>query len=361
MKIVDYAKILIESGSGGNGCISFRREKYVPKGGPNGGDGGKGGDVIFQATSTLSTLIDLNYRKKYKAGRGMHGQGGNKNGKNGKDCIIKVPCGTVIKNSETGEVIAELLKDGEQSVVLKGGKGGRGNTHFKSSTNRTPRYAEKGEPGKSLVVEIELKLIADIGLVGFPNAGKSTLISKISSAKPKIADYPFTTLSPVLGIVKSSDYESSGFSFVVADIPGIIEGASQGKGLGIKFLKHIERTKVLVFLFDVALLLSEKGELIEDKKQLQKYYKILENELKTYSEQTFSKLLRKPQIICITKIDTLSASQKKKLQNLYPDVICISAVKGENLDKLIYKMQETLIKERNKENKQKENKILNSE
>lgn len=352
MKIIDYAKIIIESGRGGNGCVSFRREKYVPKGGPNGGDGGKGGDVIFKASSAISTLIDLNYKKKYKAGRGMHGQGGNKNGKNGKDCIITVPCGSVIKNYETGEVLAELLKDGEEVVILKGGKGGRGNTHFKSSTNRTPRFAEKGEPGKELVVEVELKLIADVGLVGFPNAGKSTLISKISSAKPKIADYPFTTLSPVLGIVKSPNYETSGFSFVVADIPGIIEGASEGKGLGIKFLKHIERTKVLVFLFDVALLLSETGELIKDKKLLQKHFKVLENELKNYSERTFAKLLKKPQIICITKIDILSNTTKKELQSLYPDVICISAVSGENLDKLILKMQEVLVKENLKQNKE---------
>lgn len=349
MKIIDYAKIEIESGRGGNGCISFRREKYVPKGGPNGGDGGKGGDVIFKAKSSLSTLIDLNYRKKYKAGRGMHGMGGDKNGKNGKDCIIEVPCGSVIKNAETGEIIAELLKDGEQVTVLKGGRGGRGNTHFKSPTNRTPRYAEKGEPGKALIVEIELKLIADVGLVGFPNAGKSTLISRISSAKPKIADYPFTTLSPVLGIVKSPDYESSGTTFVVADIPGIIEGASQGKGLGIKFLKHIERTKILVFLFDVSLLLTKDGELSENKDTFKKHYDILVNELKTYSEQTFTKLLKKPKILCITKIDILNNSQKKILQELYPDVICISSVKGENLKKLILEIQTLLVTENNKQ------------
>ncbi len=354
MKIIDIAKIEIESGSGGNGCISFRREKYVPKGGPNGGDGGKGGDVIFTATSSLSTLIDLNYQKRYKAGRGKHGQGGNKNGKNGKNCIIKVPCGSVIKNYETGEIIAELLKDGEEIVILKGGKGGRGNTHFKSSTNRTPRYAEKGEPGKKMIVEVELKLIADIGLVGFPNAGKSTLISRISSAKPKIADYPFTTLSPNLGIVKSPDYDTTGFSFVVADIPGIIEGASQGKGLGVKFLKHIERTKVLVFLFDVSLLVTEKGKISDDKSILEKHYKVLEKELIAYSENTFTKLFKKPKLICITKIDILNNTQKKKLQTIYPEVICISAVKGENLDKLILEMQKTLLSE-NKDNKEKNN------
>ena len=319
---IDYTKIFIKSGDGGNGCVSFRREKYVPKGGPNGGDGGKGGDVIFRASAQLNTLIDFTYKRHHKAGRGAHGLGGDKNGKNGKDEIILVPCGSVIKNFETGEVIDELLYDGEEKVILKGGRGGKGNTHFKTSTNRTPRYAEKGKPGEELTIAIELKLIADIGLVGFPNAGKSTLISKISSAKPKIADYPFTTLKPNLGIVKMHEYDS----FVVADIPGIIEGASSGKGLGIQFLRHIERTRILLFMIDATNI--KPGE-----KTPLKEYKILLKELENYEAD----LLDKPRIICFTKIDAVSDELKKKLTSVRTsgiDKIQISSVSGENLQEL---------------------------
>jgi GTPase len=319
---IDYVKIFIKSGDGGNGCISFRREKYVPKGGPNGGDGGKGGDIVFKASSQLTTLIDYTYQRHHKAGRGVHGQGGDKNGHNGKDEIIMVPCGSVIKNFDTGEVVAELLKNGEEKIILKGGKGGKGNTHFKSSTNRTPRYAEKGREGEEMTVAIELKLIADIGLVGFPNAGKSTLISKISAAKPKIADYPFTTLKPNLGIVKFRDYDS----FVVADIPGIIEGASSGKGLGIQFLRHIERTRILLFLIDATLLSVEKKNFLKD-------YKVLLKELEKYE----ANLLDKPRVICFTKIDAISEELKKKLKSVRTagiDKIQISSVTGENLQEL---------------------------
>jgi GTP-binding protein len=315
---IDYAKITIKSGDGGNGCVSFRREKYVPKGGPNGGDGGKGGDIIFKADSQLATLIDFRYKKLYKGKRGKHGEGGDKTGRNGEDCIIRVPCGSVIRNSETGEVIAELLQDKEEKLILKGGRGGRGNTHFKTSTNRAPRYCEPGEPGQEITVILELKLIADVGLVGFPNAGKSTLISKISAAKPKIADYPFTTLVPNLGIVKYGDFES----FVVADIPGIIEGASEGKGLGLQFLRHIERTRILLYMIDATLL--------EDKKPKEFFaqYDVLEGELKKYSEL----LSKKPYVICFTKIDAISEELKKKLNKA--NALNISSVTGENLDKL---------------------------
>jgi len=319
---IDYAKIFIKSGDGGNGCISFRREKYVPKGGPNGGDGGNGGDVVFRAFGQLSTLIDFTYQRHHKGGKGVHGMGGDKNGKNGKDDLILVPCGSVIKNFETGEVIAELLKDGEERIILKGGRGGKGNTHFKTSLNRTPRFAQSGEKGQELIIVIELKLIADIGLVGFPNAGKSTLISKISSAKPKIADYPFTTLKPNLGIIKYHEYES----FVMADIPGIIEGASSGKGLGIQFLRHIERTRILLFLIDSTQLNNDGTKILRD-------YKVLLKELENYE----AKLLDKPRIICFTKTDAISDELKKKLKSIRTsgiDKISISSVTGDNLDKL---------------------------
>jgi len=332
---IDYTKIFIKSGDGGNGCISFRREKYVPKGGPNGGDGGNGGNIVFRASAQLNTLVDFTYRRHHKAGRGVHGLGGDKSGRNGKDELILVPCGSVIKNFETGEVVEELLYDGEEKVILKGGRGGKGNTHFKTSTNRTPRFAEKGKPGEEMTIIIELKLIADIGLVGFPNAGKSTLISKISAAKPKIADYPFTTLKPNLGIVKMHEYDS----FVVADIPGIIEGASSGKGLGIQFLKHIERTRVLLFMIDTT-------NLSPDGKNLLKEYKILLKELEKYE----ANLLDKPRIVCFTKIDAISAELKKKLKNARTagiDKIQISSVSGENLQELkdlLWKKLKTLDK-----------------
>lgn len=320
---LDHAKIFIKSGDGGNGVVSFRREKFVPKGGPNGGDGGKGGDIIFKANAQLSTLIDFSYKRHYKAGRGKHGEGGLKTGKDGHDEVIEVPCGSIIKDAVTGDILADLTENGETKIVLKGGRGGRGNNHFKTPTNQAPRYCETGKPGEEKDVVIELKLIADVGLVGFPNAGKSTLISKISAAKPKIADYPFTTLVPNLGIVRYKEYES----FVVADIPGIIEGASDGKGLGIQFLRHIERTKILLFLIDTTNLLEATT-----KKEFLKEYKTLLKELENYSEE----LLKKPRIICFTKIDAITEELKKKLSKMKTDEtkILISAVSGEGLDKL---------------------------
>jgi GTP-binding protein len=331
---LDHTKIFIKSGAGGNGCVSFRREKFVPKGGPNGGDGGKGGDVVFKASSQLSTLIDFRYKAHHRAQRGVHGQGALKTGKNGKDEIILVPCGTIIKDAETGKVITELLKDGEEKVILKGGRGGKGNAHFKNSTNQAPRMAQPGEEGQEMNVTLELKLIADVGLVGFPNAGKSTLISKISSAKPKIADYAFTTLVPNLGIVKYKEYSS----FVVADIPGIIEGASDGKGLGFQFLRHIERTRLLLFLID-----STKLEEAKLKKDILKDYDTLIMELKTFEAE----LLEKPRIICFTKTDAISEELRSRLSKLKmkEDKILISSVSGENLSELkdvIWKKLEAL-------------------
>jgi len=280
---IDSAKIHVKAGDGGNGVISFRREKYVPKGGPDGGDGGNGGSVYIVADRNLTTLLDFRYAPHYKAERGAHGQGSHKTGLSGNDVVIKVPCGTLIKDAETGEVIADLIEHGAKVLVAKGGKGGRGNQHFATPTNRAPRHAEPGEPGEERTLELELKLLADVGLVGFPNAGKSTLISVLSAAKPKIADYPFTTLEPNLGIVRYQDYKS----FVMADIPGIIEGASEGKGLGLKFLKHIERTKVLAILLPA------------NSPDLKREYNILMNELKKFSPV----LAEKPKVVVISKMD----------------------------------------------------------
>ncbi len=291
---LDYVEILISSGKGGKGSVSFRREKYVPKGGPDGGDGGKGGDVVFISDSNLSTLLDFRYKKQYVAQNGENGMGALKTGKDGKDIILKVPVGTIVKEKENGRIIHDFIEVNESFIAAKGGKGGRGNTHFKSATNQSPRKADNGMPGETRSLSLELKLIADAGLVGFPNAGKSTLISVVSAARPKIADYPFTTLEPVLGIVKYKQFKS----FVIADIPGIIEGASEGKGLGLQFLRHIERTRILVFMLDAT---SES---------IKEDYKILLAELKNYSP----KLLKKERLIALTKIDLLDEDERKSLE-----------------------------------------------
>lgn len=284
---VDYAKIHVKAGDGGDGCISFRREKYVPRGGPNGGDGGNGGNIYIEADPHLHTLIDFKYKPHFKARRGEHGRGKNQSGKNGEDVIIRVPCGTVIK-SETGEIIADLTKPGERVLVAKGGKGGRGNQHFATSTNQTPRWAEPGEPGEEKWLILELKMLADVGLVGFPNAGKSTLLAAVTPATPKIAPYPFTTLHPNLGVYVAEE----NYRVVFADIPGIIEDASQGMGLGDKFLRHIERTRLLVFL-----LFDDLGKFDFD--QLWHQFTVLRKELEAYS----SELAKKPYVIAINKID----------------------------------------------------------
>jgi GTP-binding protein len=282
---IDYSKIYVKAGDGGNGAVAFRREKYVPKGGPSGGNGGDGGSIIFQADSNKNTLIDFKYKRNYKAGNGNKGEKSLKDGKNGEDIIIKVPVGTIIKDESSNKVLADLDEDNKSFLLLKGGKGGKGNSNFATSTNQAPRYAESGKEGGELNLILELKLIADVGLVGFPNAGKSTLISTISAAKPKIADYPFTTLEPVLGIVNYKDYKS----FVVADIPGIIEGAHEGKGLGHRFLRHIERTKILLILIDV----SEEN--------YQEQFDTILSELHNFSD----KLAEKEKIVAFSKIDLL--------------------------------------------------------
>ena len=307
---IDYTKITVKAGDGGNGCLSFRREKYVPLGGPNGGDGGKGGDVILEANSNINTLIDLRYHRSYKAERGRHGEGSNKSGKSGKDRIIKVPVGTVVKKG--GKVIGDLIENDRMLVVARGGRGGRGNARFATPTNRAPRKHEKGEKGEEALLELELKILADVGLVGYPNAGKSTLLSVISAAKPKIADYPFTTLEPMVGIVKYKDYKS----FSVADIPGLIEGAHKGKGLGIRFLKHIERTKILAFLIE------------STKENPREEYEALLRELELFNK----KLLERPRIFVSTKIDSAS-DERRKIDAAIPAVE-ISSVTGKGLKKL---------------------------
>ena len=331
MKFVDEIKIKVKAGDGGRGCISFRREKFIPKGGPDGGNGGDGGDVIFVATTSYNTLSHLRGKKLIKAKRGEHGRGKDQYGKKGEDAIVYVPVGTIVKDLKTGEVIADLIEDGMKVVVAKGGKGGRGNKCFVSPTNRAPYYAEEGKPGEEKELLLELKLIADVGLIGYPNAGKSTLISVISNAKPKIADYPFTTLTPNLGVV---DYNEK-FSFVVADIPGLIEGASKGKGLGLQFLKHIERTKIFVHLLDSTILDADKI--------LQRYHSI-RNELKNYNPE----LLNKKEIVVITKIDAIPEDALKQIiskikEEIKRDPIPISSVTKKGLDKLISKIYENLI------------------
>jgi len=292
---VDRAKIYVKAGDGGNGAISFRREKYVPRGGPDGGDGGRGGNIILQADKNMSTLMDFKYKIHYKAKRGHHGQGSNMHGKTGEDLIIKVPIGTVVIDAESGNIIGDLTEDGQQLVVARGGKGGKGNAHFTTSVRQAPRFAQQGEPGQERWIILELKLIADVGLVGFPNAGKSTILSILTSAKPKIADYPFTTLSPNLGVA----YARSGKSFVIADIPGLIEGAHEGVGLGDEFLRHVERTRLLLHVVDVSGMSGRDP--VDD-------FCKLNEELNLYNED----LAQKPQIVLANKMDLPEAQDNFK-------------------------------------------------
>ncbi|MDR1780367.1 MAG: GTPase ObgE [Tannerella sp.] len=314
---VDYVKIYCRSGSGGAGSTHFRREKYIPKGGPDGGDGGRGGHVYLRANRNLWTLLHLKYERHVFATSGESGSAKRSTGKDGEDRYIEVPCGTVVHDAETGEYICDVTDDGQTVMLLRGGKGGRGNTHFKTATNQAPRYAQPGEPCEERAVILQLKLLADVGLVGFPNAGKSTLLSVVSAAKPKIADYPFTTLEPNLGMVQYRDNRS----FVMADIPGIIEGASEGKGLGLRFLRHIERNSLLLFMIP------------STAKHIDKEYKILDRELVRYNPE----LAGKNRVIAITKTDLSDAKElsalKKTLPKGIPSVM-ISAVTNSGITEL---------------------------
>lgn len=297
MQFIDYVTIYVSSGHGGRGCLSFRREKYIPYGGPNGGDGGKGGDVIFIVDKQLNTLLDYKYNRIYKAKNGGHGMGKDCHGQNGKDLFISVPTGTIIKNLDTDEVLADLIYEQDRYIAAKGGRGGKGNAHFKTSTHQTPRFCQPGEPGQELNLILELKLVADVGLIGLPNAGKSTFIAAVSQARPKIADYPFTTLIPNLGVVKTPDY----MSFVIADIPGIIKDAHKGAGLGYRFLRHAERSKMLIHLVDVSDM-SLPDPITS--------FETVSNELQLFSPE----LAKKEFAIIATKID--AASDKQRLYKL---------------------------------------------
>lgn len=293
MKFIDEATITVESGNGGSGCVSFRRERCVPRGGPDGGDGGKGGDVVITASAQRRTLYQFRHQRFFKAKNGAQGQGSQKTGGHGQDVIIQVPLGTLVMDADSGQLIADFDGAGKSMVIARGGRGGKGNLHFKSSTHRAPRFAQPGEPGQAFTLRLELKLLADVGLMGLPNAGKSTLISVISSARPKIADYPFTTLVPNLGVVQPP----SGEPFVVADIPGLVEGAHEGVGLGIQFLRHIERTRILVHLIDAAAI---------DEHDPLGGYRTINRELSRYSEA----LATKPQIVVLNKIDLPDARHR---------------------------------------------------
>jgi GTP-binding protein len=320
---IDEAKILVKAGDGGHGCCSFRREKYVPKGGPNGGDGGHGGNIILQADPQLHTLIDLTYQQLYRARRGAHGEGKDCYGRSGADRVIAVPVGTMVYDADSGDLIADLAVPGQSLVVAKGGRGGRGNAHFATPTHRAPRRADPGEPGQERRLRLELKLLAHVGIVGFPNAGKSTLLSAISKARPKVADYPFTTLTPQLGVAR----DAAGRSFVVADIPGLIEGAHAGKGLGHQFLRHVERTRVMLYLVDAGV--GREGDPVKE-------LRILRKELAAYQPE----LSEKPIVLAANKIDArgdgghLAALRRYAKKEKIP-FFAVSAVTGEGLTPML--------------------------
>ena len=334
MRFVDEVKIHVRAGDGGSGCVSFRREKYVPKGGPDGGDGGKGGDVVIKATSVKQTLLDFHFQRHFKAARGSHGRGKQQTGRNGDPIILEVPVGTEVRDGATGELLGDLTQEDEFVVVARGGQGGKGNMHFATSTRQAPRIAQPGKEGEERNIKLELKLLADVGLIGLPNAGKSTLLSRISSARPKIADYPFTTLTPNLGVVRLD----LGESMVVADIPGLIEGAHRGAGLGVKFLRHIERTLVLIHLVDVSTCDQGVESVLDD-------YRKVNDELGHFS----SELLGKPQIVALNKIDLLLdrgplEELREAFHGLGVPVHAISAVTGEGTQGLIWAAAEHLVR-----------------
>ena len=323
MKFVDEAKIYIKAGHGGHGCVSFRREKFVPKGGPDGGDGGKGGDVIFRATESHHTLLDLKYNQHQIAKNGGHGSGNHRTGKSAEDLEVTVPVGTIIKDFETGEVLADLSEPEQTFIAANGGIGGKGNAHFTTSTHQTPRFAQEGMEGDEFTLKLELKLLADVGILGFPNAGKSTFISRVSAAKPKIADYPFTTITPHLGVVKYSDSKS----FVIADIPGLISGAHEGLGMGIKFLKHVERTSLLLHIIDIS---------TEPDNNAWSNFTAINKELEHYNPE----LMDKPQIVALNKIDLpyVRENAKKEVALFKKKGIILhlfSAVTGEGIREII--------------------------
>lgn len=340
MKFIDEVKITLASGRGGPGCVSFRREALLPRGGPDGGNGGKGGDVIIRTSRHINSLVDIRQNKRYAAQNGQMGMGRQKSGQDGEDLIMIVPQGTVFRNLE-GEILVDMTGVSEYTL-LKGGRGGMGNEFFKNSINQAPDYAQPGEEGQEIEVKLELKLIADVGIIGFPNAGKSTLISRISAARPKIADYPFTTLTPNLGVVKAGDYTS----FVVADIPGLVKGAHAGVGLGIQFLKHIERTRLFIHLIDASGLSGRDP--LDD-------FNDLNYELKMYDENNqekegFFPLATRPQFVVLNKIDTLGENQLIKLKNKFKEVTgsepyAISAVTGKNIKEFIQELARQILKE----------------
>jgi GTP-binding protein len=310
---LDYLELRLISGKGGDGCMAFHREKYVPRGGPSGGDGGNGADIVMICDHNLTTLMDFNYKKIYKGRRGPHGKGSKMHGKNQEPIVIKVPLGTVVKNLDSDEILADFIQDGQTEIIARGGRGGRGNARFATPTNQAPTFHEEGRDGIEMNISIEVKLFADVGLVGLPNAGKSTLLSVLSDARPKVADYPFTTLEPQLGIVKHYDYKS----FVMADIPGIIEGAHEGKGLGHKFLRHIERTKTIAYVID--------GNDI----YIDKTYETLKKELNEYSPH----LAEKPAVVLVTKADTYEEDWIDLPKFDYPHIV-ISSIARQNLQPL---------------------------
>ncbi len=317
MSFIDEAKFFVKGGDGGNGCVSFRREKFVPRGGPNGGDGGHGGSVYIEVDAQMISLIDFRYRSHFKAERGGNGGGKDMHGRNGRDCIVKVPPGSIIRDAETGEVLVDLTGAGDSFLAARGGKGGLGNARFASSTNRAPRKATPGRPGQELWLKIELKLLADVGLIGLPNAGKSTLLSRLSAANPKVAPYPFTTLKPQLGVLQF-EYSSP---CIIADIPGLIEGAHKGVGLGHRFLKHVERTSILLHVIDAA---TGNDQALED-------FRVLERELAAYK----SELLGRRHVIILNKIDLIDQDRLLELRNLFKaeglEVFAISAQTGEGI------------------------------